>query len=151
MIDYIMVPQHLKSNLVEARSYSNLATSSDHRLVVCKIKVAQYLMHKPKTKVNNKKYNIQNLVHNREIQKEYSNTVHNKINEIPDPSWNDITKILHESTKQCIGYISNNYNTTEYSKEIEKLSNTQKEIKMQINNSKNIEQITKLRKNEIRS
>ena len=147
MIDYIIVPQHIKRNLVDARSYNNLETHSDHRLVICKIKVANYLMYKPRIKANtNKKYDIQTLIHDTKIKEEYSKIVQDKINLTPNPTWNNITNILHESTKQCVGYINNNRNKVEYSKEIEKLSNMQKEFRIKISNSKNIEHITKLRR-----
>lgn len=39
MIDYILVPQKLRSALRQARSYAGLLTDSDHRLVVCKLEL----------------------------------------------------------------------------------------------------------------
>ena len=75
MIDYILVPQKLKGNLVDARSYSNLETSSDHRLVICKIKVADYLIHKKKNKNIREKYDTQRLIHNEQVKEGYAKTV----------------------------------------------------------------------------
>ena len=48
MIDYILVPEKWRSNLLDARSYSGTQTNSDHRVVICKIKVDNFSMFKQK-------------------------------------------------------------------------------------------------------
>ena len=147
MIDYILVPQHLKGNLVDTRSHSNLETSSDHRLVICKIKIADYLIHNKKK--NNKvreKYDTQRLIHNEQTKKEYERSIEEQITEQQNHNWSEIKEIIHNTAKQHIGHIQKKFTKMEYSKEIEKLSQEQKEKRMQINNSSNVKKILKLRK-----
>ena len=63
MIDYILVPQQLKNNLIDAKSYSGTQTYSDHRIVISKIKTDKFTIFKQEKNTEKpKRYNIQGLI-----------------------------------------------------------------------------------------
>ena len=81
---------------------------------------------------------------NLELVKEgYAKTVEDNIKGKQNPTWNEIKEVIHSAAKEHVGNIKQRFNKMEYSKEIEKLSQKQKQNRIQINNSKSAKKITK--------
>lgn len=146
MIDYILIPHSQQGNLVDARSYNNLETSSDHRLVICKIKVADYLRYKKMKKKLGERYDTQKLIQNKETKERYAKMIEEQLTKRQDNDWGETKEIIHNAAKKHIGYVENAFSKMEFSEKIEQLSKKQKDIRIQIENSNNLSKIIKLRK-----
>ena len=146
MIDYILVPQKLKNNLIDARSYSGTQTSSDHRIVISKIKIDKFTIFKQEKNTEKpKRYNIQGLITNKEIRKEYEENIEKELNTMERKEWENVNNVMKEVTEEKVGFVKGERHKQEYSKKIEELSNTQKRIWIEINNTEDVTRTRQLR------
>ena len=144
-IDYIICPTSKKHCLIDARSFSNTLTDSDHRLVACKMEVDLHRLYKQKVSNKNKIYNCSMLVNDKEKQAEYQKEVETKINQLDNKKmeWKVVQAKICEAAESTIGYSKsqNNNNNRLEDREVEKLSIQQKELKLKINNCKDTEKM----------
>ena len=65
-IKYILCSEKIKQTFVNARSFGGTETSSDHRLVICKMQVEKYNNFKNVSKTQSKSYNTFQLIKSEE-------------------------------------------------------------------------------------
>ena len=105
------------------------------------------------SKINKKretkdKYNTHALAHNEEKQKEYKDTIEERlrIRHGPPPTWNELKTIVKSTAKETVvTQTSTIVNQEEYREKIEKWSRIQKDIHIQIQNTNNTNKVRKLR------
>ena len=148
MINYILVPQKLKNNLIDARSYSGTQTSSDHRIVISKIKIDKFTIFKQENTEMPKRYNIQGLITNKEIRKGYEENIETELNTMERKEWENVKNIMKKVTEEKVGFVKGERHKQEYSKKIEKLSNKQKRIRLEINNTEDVTRIKVIKKQD---
>ena len=159
-IDYIILPQNRKHILRDARSYKGTLVSSDHRLVVSRMDIELYKIHKPKTNLikNNKKINSSQLSRNIDQRKQYQQNLSNHLDDIDENQtagerWNQLKDKIIESAEKSVGFCERNKQTNGRTSNpaVEELSQKQKHLRIRISNSKNIEKVTRLksRRNKI--
>ena len=106
MIDYILVPQKLKNNLIDARSYSGTQTPSDHRIVISKIKIDKFTIFKQEKNTEKpKRYNIQGLITNKEIRKEYEENIEKELNTMERKEWENVKNVMKKVTEEKVGFV----------------------------------------------
>ena len=74
MIDYIMVENKIRHSLIDSRTYSGTYCGSDHRLLVTRLDIRPFIIHKRKQadrKENAVKYNTPLLTDNPNMHKAY--------------------------------------------------------------------------------
>ena len=146
MIDYILVPQKLKNNLIDARSYSGTQTSSDHRIVISKIKIDKFTIFKQEKNTEKpKRYNIQGLITNKEIRKEYEENIEKELNTMERKEWENVKNVMKKVTEEKVRFVKGERHKQEYSKKFEEFSNKQKRIRIEINNTEDVTRIRQLR------
>ena len=154
-IDYIICSTSKKHCLIDARSFSNTLTDSDHRLVICEMEVDLHRLYKQKVSHKNKIYNCSMLVNDKEKKEEYQKAVETKINQLDNKEieWKVVQSKICEAAESTIGYNrpQNNNNNRLEDREVEKLSIRQKELKLKINNCKDMEKVRtmKAKRNKI--
>ena len=149
-IDYIICEQNRKQILTDARSYSGTMTTSDHIPVVCKTNIEPYNVYRPPKKESIKHFNIHNLVNDADIKTNYQNELNNQINSLENENyekpqtaidyWNKIKNAILTTAENTIGYVKQrkNKNNRKWDPQIEKLSQEQKQLRIQINNSNSV-------------
>ena len=78
-IDYIFCREKIKHTLINARSFSGTETSSDHRLVICKLQVEKYLIFKNTNKTHSKSYNTFQFIKSEETKNAYQKQLHENL------------------------------------------------------------------------
>ena len=144
-IDYIICPTSKKHCLIDARSFSNTLTDSDHRLVTCEMVVDLHRLYKQKVSHKKKIYNCSMLINDKEKKEECQKAVETKINQLDNKEieWKVVQSKICEAAESTIGYNrpQNNNNNRLEDREVEKLSIRQKELKLKINNCKDMEKV----------
>ena len=98
-----MVPKNQKHILQNARSYSGTLVSSDHRLVVTKMSIKLYQVHKGNTQKNNmKKIDSYQLGKNSDKRNEYHRLIENYLNNIEidqtaGERWYNVKEVIFRS------------------------------------------------------
>ncbi|XP_057310033.1 uncharacterized protein LOC130648030 [Hydractinia symbiolongicarpus] len=156
-IDFIIVLQKQKHILQDARSFSGTMTSSDHRLVLSKIKVKPFQVFKKTRTVkdNIKKVDIAHLTNNENMRKAYQQNLETSLqsnvseNISIKEKWDAVKQSIKSAAEQTLPrQIPRNRNHGHnYDPEIEQMSKTQKELRIQISNCKDLDKMTRL-KNE---
>ena len=78
-IDYILCSGKIKHTLINARSFSGTETSSDHRLVICKMQVEKHNIFKDASKTHSKSYNTFQLIKSEETKNVYQKQLHKNV------------------------------------------------------------------------
>ena len=105
-IDYIIVKRRHVNAVTDSRSYQNIATQTDHRLVIMNIRSKSLTSYYKKTK-HEKPINYERI-HQLKYQKQYHDRVKEKLNEIEKPvdiqqQWDRITNINKETAIEIFG------------------------------------------------
>ncbi|XP_057294528.1 uncharacterized protein LOC130623039 [Hydractinia symbiolongicarpus] len=146
-IDFIIVLQKQKHILQDARSFSGTMTSSDHRLVLSKIKVKPFQVFKKTRTVkdNIKKVDITHLTNNENMRKAYQQNLETSLQSNVSENINNIRK-KKKHKKNGMQQIPRNRNHGHnYDPEIEQMSKTQKELRIQISNCEDLDKMTRLK------
>ena len=137
-----MIEKQFKHIVTNGRVHQGTLTISDHRILVTTMKVDWYLVHKQKNrKTNNVKLKVdtQKIIHDKETQKVYRETVKDKI-EKSDKSWGKVAEIVIDTAKKVIGCVKRtNKKTRSDNERIEKLSKPKRDqdkLKIQMTPSK---------------
>ena len=150
-IDYILTRRKHMCFVEDSRSYGGTTTSSDHKMVISKLKLKWWKMRKMITKTF--KTNIQSLAF-KEKQQQYNNAVKEKMTKItnetkekqedPNENWLKLTEVLMKTAESVLGKKDRKRKYDD--KEIVELSEKQKKIRLEIDKSKNYEEERILRK-----
>ena len=154
MIDYIIVRNDHFKFVKDARSYSGLATSTDHRLVRARIKIDKPKYPNQRKQESMIQFDPQKLK-DKNTNKRYQEKVSEKIESIndddtPQEKWDKVVKACHEAAKETAPK-----NKVKHSENVViiNLVNQQKELNIQINSNINNEKKKELRsmRNRIKS
>ena len=145
-IDYIICQTSKKCVLVDSRSYAGTQTSSDHRLVICKMLIEPYKMFKKKSQIISKPYNTEVLVHSSEKRDDYKNKLNEKLSDLNSPSWENIKQEIKLVAEETVGIKQSHKCHKTYYPEIEEMSKEQKALRLQIANTANESKIKELKK-----
>ena len=128
-------------------------TTSDHRLVVCDIKIEWYKLSKPKPQNTKHKFAITTVSNNKLVQIQYQSKIDelitNNINSktTPQEKWDTITNIIKNAALETAGLQEKpKHPNRTLDKEINNLSQQQKQLRFKIKCCKTEEKITALRK-----
>jgi len=154
-IDFILTPQNTRKQLTNARSYGGTLTSSDHKLVITSIRDATPYPVKRKPNVTTAKQikyatsELQTAYKRKLFQsacyKNLSNLFHGK--ESPKETIEIINTSLAEAAKETLPKIGNSPNDKPYCPIINELSRKQKDIRLTIQNTTDV-QIKQQKKTE---
>ena len=148
-IDYIIVKRRHVNAVTDSRSYQNIATQTDHRLVIMNIRSKSLTSYYKKTK-HEKPINYERI-HQLKYQKQYHDRVKEKLNEIEKPvdiqqQWDRITNINKETAIEIFGRKENIDKKKYETAEITSLSTEQKQFRNKIESCNNKEERIELRK-----
>ena len=92
------------------------------------------------------------LINDKKIQVQYKNKIQDWINNNQDINWRETKSIMCDTAAEVLGYQrkNNKKQTIENNPIIEQLSRIQKEYRIKIENSSNIEEVKKFRNIEIK-
>ena len=90
----------------------------------------------------NRKFNTQLLINEKKIQGQYKNKIQDRINNNQYINWRETKSIMCDTAAEVLGFQRKNCmgQTIENNPMIEQLSRTQKEYRIKIENSSNIEE-----------
>ena len=149
-IDFILIDKKYARFLKNARSYSNLATDSDHNMVMTNIDFEFSRLNKPKT-VKSSKINTANF-RNKKLHKEYTQKVEeqydNKEATNNNERWQNIVETCLKVGEEVLGN-KEKKKQTDQDIEIKRLSDMRKTIKRQITDSTSIERKESLKKERL--
>ena len=151
-IDYILCQQNRKQSLIDARSYNGTLTSTDHSLVICKLEIPPYKLYRNKKQVRNRTINKKLLSTNRTIRNDFQHCLEYKLENLDQEKinsevWEDIVRQIHSAAEETIGYDENNKKKVKaHDPEIETLSEKQRKLRLQIDNSMEVNDNQRLKK-----
>ena len=137
-IDYIICQTDKKHILQNARSYAGTQLNSDHRLIITKLKTSNYNLFKPKPNTKHKPINTSCFSEAgvkeqyKTYAKEQMHTIEIEQFEENQQKWDKIVNTLVECGEQTLGFKMSTKNNITSDIEIEKLSNEQKQLRIQI-------------------
>ena len=103
-IDYIICQFKHKQTLTNSRSYSNLNTDSNHRIVITDIEIELHRINNNRKKAKiSRLYNSHLLASDKEVQTKYSNVLSEALRD-RDKNWKEIQKTIQEVAKTEVGY-----------------------------------------------
>ena len=119
---------------INARSFSRAETSSDHRLVICKLQVQKYNIFKNANKTHS---NIIQLIKSDETKNAYQQQLHENLYKMECTSWGNPRASITDAAMKTIGFTKNDKNHRIHNPVVELLSNQQKELRLRINSTVN--------------
>ena len=143
-IDYLLCRNRLKPILTDARSYGGAQTYTDHRIVVmrmCFKNIASCFQNKKK---HVKKFNISELVSNREMQQSYKESLDFNLPETtppptPPPSPTEELTFLFETVKACaeetVGVVKSRSRHQSNDDLVKELAKERQALILQLNNN----------------
>ena len=135
-IDYILIDYGKKHLLTDARTFAGSETTSDHRIVVVKLQVNWSQMYAKQMKcVNEKRINTQQLIHDENSRTKYQQNLEIKIKKLIEDNennYNNIRKTMKDTAIEQVGFVNKSKNHTVIDKELEMMSNEQKELRVKI-------------------
>ena len=146
-IDYILVDNKNKRNIVDSRSYAGFVTDSDHKVVICKIEIKQYYKDLSKKKQNRSKINIENFKNSELVENYKLNIERNIVEDEKEITWKDLSEKIKNAGASEIGINnSGKQNSKNGNDLIKSLSDKQKKLKLEIYSAKNKTKKRKLQK-----
>lgn len=94
---------------------------------------------------NNKKYNIQILINDQNKQKEFREQLDKNVDKEESKKWNNITSATQKTAEKVLGFTKREAKIKMYSPVVEKLSNEQKEYRLKIIQTKDIQTLKELK------
>ena len=152
-IDYILCQQSQKSALLNARSYSGTEVNSDHRLVITRMKIAPYHLHRLKKQKVSPPINTPRLQeseareHYEQVVKEKFDNLQNVQHTNTQQRWDEAVSTIIETAEEVLGLkttVNNNNNKID-DEEIAKMSQEQKKLRLLISSCHDTEKIQKMR------
>jgi len=149
-IDYVIAPLNFKSINLDSKAVNGYNTSTDHKLVVSIFNLNNntrkkiYKQTKPKV--------CQSVYHLRNCESKYDTKVYDRLEESnidtsnTQEAWKKLTEICIESSISLQPKTNKTKSAKFNDVTIQKLSEEQKHIRLQIDNSQNIEKIKNLKK-----
>ena len=143
-IDFILCKQKDKTLFQNARTYNGTKTQTDHRLVKASMVMSLWKIRNKKTKEYNLRYDTSRLSRDDETKLEYQEEMRNYVRtntyyetKSPQENWNNMQKGMKEAAEKKVGHsrkVGNTYDV--YDEDIQELSNRQKKIRIEIDNTK---------------
>ena len=138
-IDYIFCSEKIKHTHTNARSLSGTEASSDHRLVIYKLKVEKYNIFKNANETHSKSYNTFQLIKSEEIKNVCQQKLHKNLCKMEYTSWENIGASIIDATTKTTGFTKNNKIHRIHNLVEERLSSQQKELRLRISSTVNSE------------
>ena len=92
------------------------------------------------------RFNTNLLINDKDKRKEYQQKIDQNIEDSNDKTWKNITTIIKQVAKETIGVEKRRFKRKQiFNEEIEQLSKEQKEIRLQINNTKDTRKVKQIR------
>ena len=137
-IDYILCQQSQKSALLNARSYSGTEVNSDHRLVITRMKIAPYHLHRLKKQKVSPPINTPRLQeseareHYEQVVKEKYDNLQNVQHTNTQQRRDEAVSTIIETAEEVLGLKTtvNNNNNRINDEEIAKMSQEQKKLRL---------------------
>ena len=163
-IDYLLCRSRLKPILTDARSYGGALTYSDHRMVVMRMQFKDISLCFQKNKFSSKKFNISELVSNREMQHSYRESLNNNLLDTtppttPPPSPTEELTFLFDTVKasaeETVGVVRNRSRHQSNDDLVQELAKERQALILQLNNNESRDRTTlraaiNRKKNEIK-
>lgn len=138
VLDYIMIERQYKPALTNSRTHKATLTISDHKLLITTLQTNWHILHRHKNRATNnktEKIDTQKLIHDKQIQIQYKQSIQEKVESSEDRSWNQLKEIITNTAESIIGDVKPDKRKRKTnSVEIASLSKAQKDIKIQIDN-----------------
>ena len=144
-IGFILCSHKIKHTLINAWSFSGTETSSDHRLVICKLQLEKYIIFKNANKTHSKSYNTFQLKQSEETKNSYHQQLHENLCTMECNSWENIWASITDAATKTIGFTKNNKKHRIHSPVVERLSNQQKGLLLRISFTVNNEKVIELK------
>ena len=138
-IDYILCPRQQKHTLVDARSYAGTHVNSDHRLLVCRVRIKPYILFKQFKKFQQKTFNCYPLVNDQNALVKYQTTLKDNLHN------QNMKLAITETAEEVLGYNTKHGKNRNHDNEIEKMSKQQNELRLQISNCKCVKTVRHLK------
>ena len=77
MIDFVLLNQKIKQALIDSRSYGGTLCSSNHKLVVSRMNIRPFIIHKKKSRTPSQvpKFNTELLTRNKEVKDQHQKRI----------------------------------------------------------------------------
>ena len=152
-IDYIILNQKNKQVLTDASSYGAIQTLSDHRIVIARIELTwARIYHQRMPNTSQSRLDTRGLTQNEENQERYRGHIKHEtessacIAAQQENKWEKLKDIIKCVAETHIGYKKKVNNHQISDPDLESISKEQKDIRLQIENCKDIEKNKQFRK-----
>ena len=137
-IDYILCSAKIKQSLINSRSFKGTETTSDHRIVICKLSTKKYDIYKNNKNEHTKQFNIQELTKSQEMQIAYQQNLETKLKKDDTSVWKNIEESITNAATEAVGFTKKIRNNRAYNPQVEQLSIRQKQLRLQISNTNDV-------------
>ena len=151
-IDYILMDEKQKQTLIDARSYSGTETYSDHRLVVTRIQINWAKIYKRKmTNTQVQRFNNKILINDARSRNKYQKEINQRVEELKSENknptvWTEMKVIIKEVAKEQLGYENKEKKRQVMDRKAANMSKQQQKLRLQIENTTDINKINELKK-----
>ena len=157
MIDFILINQKLRHSLINARSYGGTLCPSDHKLVVTRMNIRPFIMFRKKSKPlpQDTKFNTTLLTSNKAVKDQYQKCINNIISrdqettpsESTNKKWELVENTVRTAAKETLGIAEKKKKDKHtFSQVVEELSIQSKNIRINMMNTKDANNIKAMRK-----
>eukprot|EP00794_Sanderia_malayensis_P021165 gene21165-23243_t len=146
-IDYIICPENRKHTLIDARSYSGTKVNSDHRMVICRLRIEPFKLFR-KTKSRNKTpFNCTALIKDENVRIKYKNEIEKELQECKSNDWRTIKEIIKNSGQNHLGQFKKiGPNQRTHDQEIQELSEKQKQLRLNLSRCHDVTEYKAMKK-----
>ena len=147
-IDFIVTPTRYRSLLRDSRSYAGTETSSDHRLVISRVRLRNlYRMWKKRPTISADRIAVSELVHQKPRRIEYVHRIresltaaalHQQTNEPAQHRLDTVRRIVMSAARETVGVIAphSNHKGNHYDSDIAAKTSEQRNLRLCISNCK---------------
>jgi exonuclease III len=150
-IDYVLCSRPLKHILIDARSHSGTLTDSDHRLIKCRTDITPYHRYKRPDKPAQKKQFDCARLKEASVRAQYQLEIRRlRSQQLTQPAnnedmWDRVKVMINESAEKTVGYRQNRVRDRKYNAEVQKLSDQQKDLRVQITACQDVDKVRGLK------
>ena len=132
-IDYIICPGKRKHVLINARSYGGRQVNSDHRIVICRLRIEPFKLFRRATSTNKTPFNCTALIKDKNLQAKYKNEIEKELQQCKSNDWSTIKEIIINSAQNHLGHVKKvGPNQRTHDQDIQELSEKQKQLRLNL-------------------
>ena len=151
-LDYIVCPGNRKKVLIVARSYGGMQVNSNHRIVVCRLRIEPFELFWKAKSTNKTPFNCSTLIRDEIVQTKYKNEIEKELQQCNSNDWKTIKEIIISSLQNHLGYVEKvGPDRRIHDQDIQEMSEKQKQLRSNLSRCNDATKQKAIKRNETRS